>query len=235
MQNIEGLIRKAIDEYSMIEDNDKIAIALSGGKDSMTLLYLLKNIQRYYPKKFELMAISINPGFENFDTQLLQKACDDVGVELVVVPSNIKQIVFEERKEKNPCSLCANLRRGMLNSTSKEHGCNKIAIGHNQDDVLETLLMNMIYAGSLATFAPKTYMDRTKMTVIRPLIYVEEKSTKSFVKRRKIAIMPKVCPQDGNTTREYTLGLLKEFESKNSHVRAGLIGAIKRAKISGWE
>lgn len=234
MQNIEGLIRKAIDEYSMIDENDKIAIALSGGKDSMTILYLLKNLQRYYPKKFELMAISVNPGFENFDVDLLQKACDEVKVKLEVVNSDIKQIVFEERKEKNPCSLCANLRRGILNSTAKKYGCNKIAIGHNQDDVLETLLMNMIYAGNLSTFAPKSYMDRSDMTVIRPLIYVEEKSTRNFVKKKQIEIMPKVCPQDGNTTREYALNLIKEFETKNPHFKEGLLGAIKRSKLSGW-
>lgn len=234
MQNIEGLIRKAIDEYSMIDENDKIAIALSGGKDSMTILHLLKNLQRYYPKKFELMAISVNPGFENFDVDLLQKACDEVKVKLEVVNSDIKQIVFEERKEKNPCSLCANLRRGILNSTAKKYGCNKIAIGHNQDDVLETLLMNMIYAGNLSTFAPKSYMDRSDMTVIRPLIYVEEKSTRNFVKKNQIEIMPKVCLQDGNTTREYALNLIKEFETKNPHFKAGLLGAIKRSKLSGW-
>ena len=131
--------------------------------------------------------------------------------------------------------MCANLRRGMLNSYAKENGCNKIALGHNEDDVLETFLLNMIYAGNLNTFAPVSFMDRSEMTLIRPLIYVEEKITKSFVKKSEIQVMPKVCPMDGTSNREYALKLLKEFESKNKHIRASLIGAIKRQKINGWK
>jgi len=234
MQRISSCMRKALDDYNMIEDGDKIAVALSGGKDSVVLLYCLKELQRYY-KKFDLMAISINPGFEEFDKELLHKICDEIGVELVIYDSDIYQIVFEERKEKNPCSLCANLRRGMLNTVAKENGCNKIALGHNEDDVLETLLMNMIFAGNIGTFAPVSYMDRSDMTLIRPLIYVEEKSTKAFVKKNNLSIMPKVCPQDGNTNREFALNLLKEMELKNKQTRANLMGAIKRAHVNGWK
>ncbi len=174
-------------------------------------------------------------GFENFDREILRKVCKEVDIELLIVPGNIKQIVFDERKEKNPCSLCANLRRGMLNSLARENGCNKIALGHNEDDVIETFLLNMIYAGSLNTFAPVSYMDKSKMTLIRPLIYVPEKMTKSFVKKCDIQVMPKVCPVDGASTREYTLNLIKEFEIKNKSFRAGLIGAIKRNNINGWK
>ena len=235
MQKILSKMRKAIEDYSMINEGDKIAVALSGGKDSVTLLYALKNLQLFYPKKFDIMAITVNPGFEEFDTELLRRIANNVGVELVVVPSDIKQIVFDIRKEKNPCSLCANLRRGILNSTAKEYGYNKIALGHNEDDVLETFLLNMIYAGNLSTFAPISYMDRSDMTLIRPLIYTPEKFTKSFIKRNNIEIMPKVCPMDGISKREYALDLLKSFEIQYKHSRANIIGAIKRANISGWK
>ena len=235
MQKILSKMRKAIDDYEMIQEGDKIAVALSGGKDSVTLLYALKNLQIFYPKKFELMAITVNPGFDNFDTELLNKIADYVGVELVIASSDIKTIVFDIRNEKNPCSLCANLRRGILNSVAKEHGCNKIALGHNEDDVIETFLLNMIYAGNMSTFAPISYMDRSNMTLIRPLIYTPEKYMKNFIKRNNIEIMPKVCPMDGQSKREYALELLKGIEIQYKHSRSNIIGAIKRANINGWK
>lgn len=235
MQKILSKMRKAIDDYEMIQDGDKIAVALSGGKDSVTLLYALKNLQIFYPKKFELIAITVNPGFDNFDTTLLNKIADSVGVELVIAASDIKTIVFDIRNEKNPCSLCANLRRGILNSVAKEHGCNKIALGHNEDDVLETFLLNMIYAGNMSTFAPISYMDRSNMTLIRPLIYTPEKYMKNFIKRNNIEIMPKVCPMDGQSKREYALELLKGIEIQYKYSRSNIIGAIKRANINGWK
>ena len=144
MKKISGCVRRAVDDYNMIEDGDKIAVALSGGKDSIALLYKMRELQYFYRNKFELIAITINPGFPEFDEDLLHNLCENVGVPLVIYKSNIKEIVFDERKETNPCSLCANLRRGMLNTVAKENGCNKIALGHNEDDVIETLLMNMI-------------------------------------------------------------------------------------------
>ena len=228
-------MRKAIEDYDMIQEGDKIAVALSGGKDSVALLYAKKKLQIFYNKKFELIAITVNPGFENFDTEVLKKIAENAKVELIIAPSDIKAIVFDVRKEKNPCSLCANLRRGILNSVAKEHGCNKIALGHNEDDVIETFLLNLIYAGKLSTLAPVTYMDRSNMTLIRPLIYTPEKYTKSFVKRNNIEIMPKVCPMDGKSKREYALELMKSIEIEYKHSRANIIGAIKRANINGWK
>ena len=235
MQHILSKMRKAIEDYNMIDEGDKIAICLSGGKDSITMLNGLKALQRFYPKHFDLIAITVNPGFENFNKDILQKNCDEIDVPLFIEDTQIKEIVFDVRKEKNPCSLCANLRRGMLNSIAKENRCNKIALGHNEDDVLETFLMNMIYAGNISVFSPVAYMDRSQMTLIRPLIYVSEKMTRSFVKKAEIPIMPKVCPMDGNSTREYALELLKQLEYKNKNIRANLIGAIKRAKLDGWK
>ena len=235
MQKILGYLRKAIDHYSMIEENDKIAVALSGGKDSITLLRGLKALQRFYPKSFELIAISVNPGFEFFDSNFLEDTCNSIGVKLIEVKSDIKEIVFDIRKEKNPCSLCANLRRGILNSTAIEYGCNKIALGHNEDDVLETFFLNMLYAGNLNTFAPISYMDRSKITLIRPLIYAPEKEIKKYIKRKNIKVMPKTCPMDGTSKREYMKEFLYKLTLEIPNVRANLIGAIKRANINGWK
>ena len=196
MQRILSYIRKAVDDYTMIEDGDKIAVGLSGGKDSIALLMGLKNLQRFYNKKFEIIVISINPGFEFFNSSFLKKTCDDIGVKYVEEESHIKEIVFDIRNEKNPCSLCANLRRGILNTTAIREGCNKIALGHNEDDVLETFFLNLLYGGNLNTFAPTSYMDRSKITLIRPLIYAPEKSIKTFIKKNNIEVMPKCCPMD---------------------------------------
>ena len=198
MQRILSHMRKAIEEYNMIEENDKIAVCLSGGKDSITMLYAFKALQRFYPKKFELVAISIDPGFEFFDTELLKKLCSDVEIPLFIGKSNAKEIVFDIRKEKNPCSLCANLRRGVINSIAIEQGCNKIALGHNEDDVLETFLLNLFYTGNIGTFSPVSYMDRTKITLIRPLVYTSEKETKRFIKKNNLEILPKISTMDRN-------------------------------------
>ncbi|MBR3673622.1 MAG: tRNA 2-thiocytidine biosynthesis protein TtcA [Clostridia bacterium] len=235
MQKILGYMRKAIDNYNMIEDGDKIAVALSGGKDSITMLMGFKNLQRFYPKKFDLIAVSINPGFEGFDVNLLQKICDDIDVPLIVENGHMQEIVFDIRNEKNPCSLCANIRRGMLNSIAIREGCNKIAVGHNEDDVLETFLMNLFYAGSINTFAPISYMDRSKITLIRPLIYAPEKYIRSFVKRNNITVMPKACPMDGYSKREDMKQFLFNMQKDIPNVRANLYGAIKRANINGFK
>ena len=227
-------MRKAIEEYSMIEENDKIAICLSGGKDSITLLHAFKNLQIFYPKHFDIIAISVNPGFEFFNTNLLQKICDDIDVPLFIENSNAKEIVFDIRKEKNPCSLCANLRRGVINSVAIREGCNKIALGHNQDDVLQTFLLNLFYTGSIRTFAPKSYMDRSKITLIRPLIYTPEKDIKRYIKKNGIEVMAKVCPMDGVSKREDMKQLIFSLSKDIPMVRANLFGAIQR-NLEEWK
>ena len=186
MQQILSYMRKAINDYDMIQEGDKIAVALSGGKDSTAMLMGFKTLQIFFPKKFDIIAVSIDPGFEHFDRSVLERTCEKLGVKLIIEESHAKEIVFDIRKEKNPCSLCANIRRGILNSVVNREGCNKIAIGHNQDDVIETLLLNLFYAGNFNTFAPVSYMDRSKVTLIRPLIYAPEKDIRKFVKRNNI-------------------------------------------------
>ena len=185
MQRILSFMRKAIESYNMIEENDKIAVGLSGGKDSITLLRGLKSLQRFYPKKFELIAVAVDPGFEFFDSALLEKICKELDIPLFIEKTYIKDIVFDIRQEKNPCSLCANLRRGILNSVANREHCNKLALGHNEDDVLETFFLNLLYAGNLSTFAPVSYMDRSQITLIRPLIYASEKEIRAYIKRNQ--------------------------------------------------
>lgn len=234
MQRILSHMRKAIEKYNMIEENDKIAICLSGGKDSITMLHAFKALQRFYPKKFNIIAISIDPGFEFFDTDFLQNMCDKLEIPLFIEKSNAKEIVFDIRKEKNPCSLCANLRRGIINSVAIREGCNKIALGHNEDDVLETFLLNLFYTGSINTFSPVSYMDRSKITLIRPLIYTSEKDTRRFVRKNNLEVMPKVCPMDGTSKREDMKQLIFTLTKNIPMIRANLFGAIQR-NLDGWK
>ena len=234
MQKILSFMRKAIEEYNMIEEGDKIGVALSGGKDSISMLMGFKALQRFYPKKFEIVAISVNPGFDFFNKEFLKETCKKIDVPLFIEDTNIKEIVFDVREEKNPCSLCANFRRGALNSVAIREGCNKIALGHNEDDVLETFLLNLFYTGSVHTFSPISYMDRSQITLIRPLIYAPEKSIKAFVKRNNIEIMDKVCPMDGVSKREDIKNMIKDLKVDIPHVRSNLYGAIQR-NIKEWK
>ena len=234
MQKILSHMRKAIEEYKMLDEGDKIAVCLSGGKDSITMLYAFKNLQIFYPKKFEIIAISVNPGFEHFDIEFLKALCNKIDVPLFIENSNAKEIVFDIRKEKNPCSLCANLRRGVINSVAIREGCNKIALGHNQDDVLQTFLLNLLYTGNIGTFSPMSYMDRSKITLIRPLIYTPEKDIKRYIKRNNISVMDKVCPMDGTSKREDMKNLIYSLSKNIPMIRANLFGAIQR-NLDDWK
>ena len=234
MQKILSHMRKAIEEYKMLDEGDKIAVCLSGGKDSITLLHAFKNLQIFYPKKFEIIAISVNPGFEHFDIEFLKVLCNKIDVPLFIENSNAKEIVFDIRKEKNPCSLCANLRRGVINSVAIREGCNKIALGHNQDDVLQTFLLNLLYTGNIGTFSPMSYMDRSKITLIRPLIYTPEKDIKRYIKRNNISVMDKVCPMDGTSKREDMKNLIYSLSKNIPMIRAKLFGAIQR-NLDDWK
>ena len=233
MQRILSYMRKAIENYNMIEEGDKIAVCLSGGKDSITMLHAFKALQRFYPKKFEIIAVSVDPGFEFFDTNFLQSICDNLEIPLFIEKSNAKEIVFDIRQEKNPCSLCANLRRGVINSIAISQGCNKIALGHNQDDVLETFLLNLFYTGNISTFSPVSYMDRSKITLIRPLIYTPEKDLRRFIKKNDLSVMNKVCPMDGVSKREDMKQLIITLTKNIPMIRANLFGAIQR-NLDGW-
>lgn len=187
LQQLLSYTRRAIDDYQMIEDGDKIAIGISGGKDSLTMLYALKGLQRFYPKKFELMALTVDLGFKNFDTKSIRKLCGKLNIPYEVIHTEVAKIVFEERKESNPCSLCAKMRKGALNQAVKAHGFNKIAYAHHKDDIVETMLMSLLFEGRFHTFSPKTYLDRMELTVIRPMIYVSEADVIGFSHKYPVA------------------------------------------------
>lgn len=235
MQRILSNLRKAVEDYNMIEEGDKIAIGLSGGKDSLSLLLALKNLQLFYPKKFDIIAISVHPGFDFFEPSYLKEICEKLNIPYFIEESHIKEIVFDIRQEKNPCSLCANLRRGILNSIAIREGCNKIALGHNMEDVLETFFLNLLYTGNIHTFSPISYMDRSGLTVIRPLVYTPEKEIKRFIKKENIQIMNKCCPMDGKSKREDMKELINSFSNEIPQIKANLLGAIKRSGIDGWK
>ena len=218
----------------MIEDGDRIAVGVSGGKDSMTLLTALRQLQNFYPKKFELEAISLTMGIGNADFTPVAEYCRQIDVNYTIQETLIGKIIFEVRNEKNPCSMCANLRRGALHNKAKMLGCNKVALGHHRDDAVETLLLSTFYEGRIHTFSPVTYLDRKDLYLIRPLIYTEEKQIKSVVKSENLPIVKSPCHVDGKTKRQFIKDLILELRKDNREIKSNLFGAIKRAEIDGW-
>lgn len=234
IQQMLSLVRRAVQDYNMIDEGDKIAVGISGGKDSLSLLMTLKHLQRFYPKHFELEAITVSLGFEGMDFSPIQKFCNDLDVNYTVVETDIGEIIFEARKEKNPCALCAKMRKGALNTKVEELGCNKIALGHNRDDVIETFLMALLYEGRIHCFSPYTYLSRRKITSIRPLIYVPEKDVLGFSRKYELPIVKNKCGVDGKTKREEVKNLMKEFSLKYDHFEERTFNAIKRSYLEGW-
>ncbi|MBR1442649.1 MAG: tRNA 2-thiocytidine biosynthesis protein TtcA [Firmicutes bacterium] len=235
IQRLLSYVRRAVDDYDMIDDGDRIAVGISGGKDSVALVIALKALQRFYPKKFELEAITVSLGYEGMDFSNIRKICDDIGVNYTVVQTDIGEIIFDARKESNPCSLCAKMRKGALNDKVEELGCNKIALGHNRDDVIETFFMSLFYEGRINTFSPVTYLDRKKIYSIRPLMYVPERDVQGFINREGIKIVKNKCPVDGHTKREETKNFIKEQIKKYDSFEEKVFGAIKRSDIKGWK
>ena len=234
LQQIMSKTRKAVDDYKMIEDGDVIAVGMSGGKDSIALLYSLAGMRRFYPKKYSLIAITCDLGFKNVDFSGIQKICDELEVEYFIVKSDISQIVFEDRKESNPCSLCAKMRKGAMNDFIKEHNCTKIAYAHHQDDVVETYMMSLIYEGRQNTFAPVTFLDRSGVTVIRPFIYMKEADVIGFIHANEINVLKSPCPVDGYTKRQYVKDLLKDINADAPGVRERIFTAVSNSDIKGW-
>ena len=235
MQAILSTVRRAVEDFNMIEDGDRIAVGLSGGKDSIAVLLALKNLSIFYPKKFEILAITIDMGMEGNDFSSLKQLCEENNIEYVIEKTDIYEIVFNERKETNPCSLCAKMRRGALNTMAQKYNCNKIALGHHKDDVMETFLMSLLFEGRIHTFAPVTYLSRSDVHVIRPLVYTEECEIKRLMRKRNISIMKNKCPADGNTIRQDMKELICDLAKINKRVRECIFGAITRSNIKGWQ
>lgn len=234
MQKMLSYVRRAVDQYHMIEDGDVIAVGVSGGKDSLALLATLANLRRFYPKKFELKAITLEMGYTEMDFTPVADFCKQLNVEYITRQTDIKTIVFDIRQEENPCSLCAKMRRGALNDTAKQHGCNKVALGHHYDDVIETVMMSLLYEGRFNCFLPMTYLNRRDITVIRPMIYAPESYIKSLTRRLELPIVHNPCPVDGNTKREEIKQLIRTLEHQNHGVRQRIFGAIQRYPLRGW-
>lgn len=234
LQQVLSYVRKAVDDYHMIEDGDKIAVGISGGKDSLTLLYALNGLKRFYPKTFDIHAVTVDLGFQNLNLGKIEALCKELGVEYTIVKTDIAQIIFEERKESNPCSLCAKMRKGALNEAIKKNGCNKVAYAHHKDDVVETMLMSLIYEGRFHTFSPVTYLDRMDLTVIRPLMYMNEADVIGFVNKYNVPVVKSPCPADGHTKREYIKNLLRQINLENPGVKERMFTAIQCGNLKGW-
>lgn len=235
MQQLYSYVRRAIDDYQMIDEGDKIAVGISGGKDSLTLLYALHGLMRFYPKKFQIHAVTVDLGFGNLNLEEIKTLCKELNVPYTIIKTDIAQIIFEERGESNPCSLCAKMRKGALNQAIKEAGCNKVAYAHHKDDVVETMLMSLIFEGRFHTFAPVTYLDRMDLKVIRPLMYVEEADVIGFVHKYNLPVVKSPCPADGYTKREYVKNLLREINLETPGVKNRMFTAIQNGNMKGWE
>ena len=235
MQKLLSKLRQAINDYNLIQSGDKIAVGLSGGKDSLTLLKLLREYQKFSPEKFDLVAITLNPGL-GCDFSPLHSFCKEIGVEFHEIQTYIGEIVFNIKKEKNPCSLCAKLRRGALNEYANKFNCNKIALGHHLDDALETFLLSMFYEGRVSCFSPKTKFEKANVTLIRPMIYIEESSTRSFSKKYNLPIIENPCPANGHTKREDIKNLIKTLKKDIPFIKKSLFSCLtNKEQLFIWD
>ena len=235
LQQVLSYVRRAADDYHMIQEGDRIAVGISGGKDSLTLLYALHGLQRFYPQHFELHAVTVDLGFRNLDLSKIESICrDELKIPYTIVKTDIADVIFEQRKESNPCSLCAKMRKGALNDAIKKEGCNKVAYAHHKDDVVETMLMSLIFEGRFHSFSPVTYLDRTGITVIRPLLYMNEADVIGFVNKNQIPVVKSPCPADGHTKREYVKQLLRQLNLENPGVKERMFTAITTGNLQGW-
>ena len=235
MKRVLSFVRRAADDYEMIKDGDKVAVGVSAGKDSLTLLCALAELRRFYPDKFELCAVTVDMGFDGADFSAIRKLCDELGVEYHIVPTQISKIIFDVRKEENPCSLCAKMRRGALYNYAREIGFTTVALGHHFDDVVETFMLNLFYEGRLGCFQPVTYLTNTGVTLIRPMIYMPEKDVRYFATKNELPVVKSPCPADGNTEREEMKKLLHSLEKQNKGLRYRIFGAIQRGEIDGFK
>lgn len=234
-QKILSYTRRAIEDYRMIEDGDRVAVGISGGKDSMALLRAMAAIRDFLPERFELFAITIDMGFSGMDFAPVREFCDSINVPYTVVKTEISQIIFDIRKEKNPCALCAKMRRGAIHDAVRELGCNKLALGHHKDDVVDTFMLNLLHGSRIATFQPVTYLSRKDITMIRPFIYAEEYEIRHFVEKYGLPVVKSTCPADGGTEREEMKNLLSSLNRDYPNIRSKIFGAIERAGIDGWK
>ena len=230
-----GVIRRAVDDYNMIEEGDKIAVGVSGGKDSLLLLLALHHLQGYYPRHFDLEAITIELGFEGMDFAPVAELCRELDIPYTCLKTDIKEVVFDVRKEDNPCSLCAKMRRGALNDAIRQRGINKLALGHHFDDAVETFMLSLLFEGRLSCFRPVTYLDRSGVTQIRPMIYAGELKISNLAQELQLPVVENPCPQDKGSKRYEIKQLLKTMSAQYPDMKSKIFGAMQRLPLPGWE
>ena len=235
MQHILGLVRRCVEDYHMIEPGDRIAVGVSGGKDSLLTLVSLARLQKFYPIPFTVEAFTMEMGMPGMDFSGVAALCEKLEVPYTRIQVPVYQIIFEERKEKNPCSLCAKLRRGSLHTALTERGIRKIALGHHYDDAVETLLMNLLFEGRIGCFQPVTYLDRTDITQIRPLLYCQEEDIRRVAARLRLPVVQNTCPMDGHSRRQEVKELLVELEQRYPDLKKKIFGAVQRYPLYGWD
>ncbi|MBR2861457.1 MAG: adenine nucleotide alpha hydrolase family protein [Clostridia bacterium] len=226
IKRVLGSIRRADEKFGLIENGDKIAVGISGGKDSLMLLFALSIYKKFCKKDFELLAITVDLGFKPFDTSRIEEFAKSLGIEYIRVESEIGEVVFSIRKEKNPCALCANMRRGALNSAAKENGCNKVALAHHADDAIETLIMSLFFEGRMNTFSPRTYLSRIDLTVIRPFVFVPESILTGCANDNELPITNAPCPIDGKTSRQDIKDLISTLQKTYPDIKEKLLHAL---------
>ncbi len=234
IQRILSYVRRAAEDYDMIHAGDRICVGVSAGKDSLTLLAALAELRRFYPVPYTLCAVTVDLGFAGADYSKIEAFCRDLDVPYTVVPTEIGKVVFDIRKETNPCSLCAKMRRGALHNAARELGCARVALGHHFDDAVETFMLNLFYEGRIGCFSPVTYLSNTALYLIRPMIYVPEKAVRYFAGKTALPVAESLCPANGNTERETVKQLLYRLERENKGLRHRIFGAMQRGHVDGF-
>ena len=229
-----GVVRRAVDDYNMIDAGDAVAVGVSGGKDSLLLLLALNHLKSFYPKPFHLEAITIELGFEGMDFAPVAALCRELDVPYTCLKTDIKEVVFDVRQESNPCALCAKMRRGALNNAIRERGISKLALGHHFDDAVETFMMSLLFEGRISCFRPVTYMDRSGVTQIRPLIYAGAQKIANLSRELQVPVVENPCPQDKASKRYEIKKLLADMCREYPDMKSKLFGAMQRLPLPGW-
>ena len=234
LQKLFSYTRQAINDFQMVQDGDKIAIGVSGGKDSLALLYALTGLQKFIPEKIQLVAVTVDLGFGEFQTESVKGLCKKLEIEYHVVKTQIADVLKAKIKEGSFCSLCAKMRKGALNNFAKELGCNKIAYAHHKDDFIETMLLSLLYEGQFFSFPPVKYFEEADITVIRPLIYIPEKDIIGFQNKMNLQSVKNPCAFDKNTKRESVKKLLHQIQKENPQAKEKMFNAIMKGEIYKW-
>ena len=235
LNDFTGTVRRAVDDYDMILEGDRVAVGVSGGKDSMLLLLALSHLRRFYPRRFTLEAVTVELGFEGMDFTPVKELCEELEVPYTCLRTDIKEVVFDVRKEENPCSLCAKMRRGAINDLIRQRGVNKLALGHHFDDAVETYLMSLLFEGRISCFRPVTYLDRSGVTQIRPLIYAGEQKIANLAEALEMPVVENPCPQDKGSKRYEIKQLLKNMGADYPDMKSKIFGAMQRQPLPGWQ